>query len=738
MNHLQNVAGTQNFKVYLEGIQIPFSTFRILESEHSRPKASLSIPASEEALNLLSNTMVHFFGNDPLTGESILLFEGYITGVSYQKSEGGSFAIYECAHILQLMEDITLWPTDAVMPYHFARESGLDPTAPPPRTKISEVQVTGGGVRWDSSQAATLEELASGASQASTRRTEAVTEVLNTPKESIPGFMKWGNFYPQILEQLQTNKRNLQPVYNRILREFLSRDLFYAALNIPLQLTKTSYVLINPDVIDASIDYVIAAQFELLTSTIGNIQAGPVYLKDALSTLNSIVGNRTITPASPTFVETAWPLGVANSPIREVTGPTYYPTAPARCNVFFQDDINSLQYARTFYGEPTRMTVSAELPEMYITPNAGAGDPKQIIFATFPGSGGSGYAKLSQEEAYKGVFPSFATVPIQKLYKAAERAPASGEVRQSAGRSQHYLKVHARTKFLDAKYSQRSCSFSAVWNPYRHIGLPATVVDPENLTIYGILSGVSTTFDAAGSAVSQISFSAPRILNLKNLEDPKTYLAANSEYYELIPEPDSILLKPERFSADVVGHRSYTRLIAGSENNTDIERAEEDYSIVKYCRIEGKVPTLPTEWAGKKSAYYVLQGVNQLIKKAADEKQRNPAGFYKWMLQETKRKIITEKDYWAFTKTDFSVLDASLWEGVRIDRSASGSVPRNVRAPGTEETAPDPALPGARLFHRHRHDRVKTLKDIYSRSGSETNSQDGFPHFVNMRAKNVS
>lgn len=115
------------FEVLFEGKAIPFSNVTITERAGDFPSATITVAASSKALKVLANTVVQIFGPDPITDESILLFEGNINTISYQSSDKSRFVNYTASSFLSKWKKVFMRPADSVTTKEYSLAAGESP-----------------------------------------------------------------------------------------------------------------------------------------------------------------------------------------------------------------------------------------------------------------------------------------------------------------------------------------------------------------------------------------------------------------------------------------------------------------------------------------------------------------------------------------------------------------------------------------------------------------------------------
>jgi len=110
-------AAHTNFTLYLEGKQVSFNTIAIRESIGSAPSAAISFPAGSGALRVLPGTIVQCFGEIIHAGkvEDILLFEGEVSSISYQKDSTQRSCTLQCVGLMKSLLEARKASQDALI-----------------------------------------------------------------------------------------------------------------------------------------------------------------------------------------------------------------------------------------------------------------------------------------------------------------------------------------------------------------------------------------------------------------------------------------------------------------------------------------------------------------------------------------------------------------------------------------------------------------------------------------------
>lgn len=114
MNSKTIVNERTGFEVYLEGVKAPPASIRITENEGGFPSAQVSFPATSAMMRILPGTKVQIFGKDPLTDEQILIFEGEINSMGYNKSGSSRSVSFSCVSFMSRWSGVTARPLDSM------------------------------------------------------------------------------------------------------------------------------------------------------------------------------------------------------------------------------------------------------------------------------------------------------------------------------------------------------------------------------------------------------------------------------------------------------------------------------------------------------------------------------------------------------------------------------------------------------------------------------------------------
>lgn len=102
----------QNFKLYIEGVQVPFESINVSSSYGQLPTANIQIPPSSGLLDIIRGyaPKVHIFYEDQNFGGDRLLFWGHIKSSSYNldRGSGSSYINFSCEHKNAVMREVAM------------------------------------------------------------------------------------------------------------------------------------------------------------------------------------------------------------------------------------------------------------------------------------------------------------------------------------------------------------------------------------------------------------------------------------------------------------------------------------------------------------------------------------------------------------------------------------------------------------------------------------------------------
>ena len=99
----------QEVQVYIEGVQMPFSSCSISQAMGNLPSASISLPPSSGLMDIVRfyQPKVHIFYTDLAVGGQRLLFWGHIVGCDYSSSVNSTDMTFSCVHKNSIVNQVT-------------------------------------------------------------------------------------------------------------------------------------------------------------------------------------------------------------------------------------------------------------------------------------------------------------------------------------------------------------------------------------------------------------------------------------------------------------------------------------------------------------------------------------------------------------------------------------------------------------------------------------------------------
>ena len=104
----------QNIRVYIEGVEVPFTSISISQVMNAYPTCELEIPPSPGLMEIARyyQPKIHIFFTDEERGGDRLLFWGHICASAYRKSRAGSGSAgihFRCNHKNRVLRDILMY-----------------------------------------------------------------------------------------------------------------------------------------------------------------------------------------------------------------------------------------------------------------------------------------------------------------------------------------------------------------------------------------------------------------------------------------------------------------------------------------------------------------------------------------------------------------------------------------------------------------------------------------------------
>lgn len=378
-----------DFKLYIEGVQVPFESISISQSYLGRPTANIQIPPESGLLDINRGyePKVHIFYKDDNYGGHRLLFWGIIKSNSYSRSrsQGSTSITFHCEHKNSLLDQMTLdftgWTNRSNDISNPTSETGGAATKPPAFSSISMIIKALSGMNGVSEEKERLITTNADIANAPVDKIDLDLAKLETRYNGMPGVML--NIWNQVKKDGIKNKfDNLgtTKMYGPLFEEgisFFKRVSGHPVLEERLQGSKQPYCNIDGKMVNVIIPpycrtaMTSAVQRELAVRNIENIVGFSGELTSIGALISNIYGNSQydlLTLASPaeiavdpnTFVDKVNVQGVEKMAIETIVKPQipfYY--SPI-CNVLLPRMYSSIQVNQDEGSVPTRISASHE------------------------------------------------------------------------------------------------------------------------------------------------------------------------------------------------------------------------------------------------------------------------------------------------------------------------------------------------------------------------------------------
>jgi len=499
MEYLNTSIRIAQFKLFLEGVEVPFNSASIVETEGQIPSLSINFGVNYEALKLLPGTIVQLFGKFHDEKEFFLLFEGELISNAFQRSSSGEGVSINAVGILYRMMTAQLRPVDSLVTRETEEASGISKVHIE-SSKINNVII----------------------------RTENAVETINaTPDDKnifdgkiddcgtvsvLGGLATY--FATQLDNDQPAGKGNFISLFNNINSIFELSDIYYGIQSLSLYLSSSIFAFPNPGDNRA---FQLRAAFESINQLLQsyatvNLESTPNFTyMNLLNAFEKYMSYKFIAPAAyPSVYQVYRNETEKYGPLRAFLMPEIESGPPPLCNIFFPEQVTSITYSRDMSAEPTRIIGSAVVKigtqplvpvwmnSIYVIPN--------LKLFNYPKNFRTNF---TEEESYRGINPAYRMFDYAEIELMKEAKNIDLNDPKDVIASMHNFVLQ---DYLVAKYKNRYVSITTEWNPYRMLGLPALVFDLEKPNILGIITKITTSISATGSATSQITLRNCRLL----------------------------------------------------------------------------------------------------------------------------------------------------------------------------------------------------------------------------------
>jgi len=626
MTNSPRIDQKNNFQVFLEGVQVPFSDIKISEAEGAFPTASISFPASKSALRILPATIVQIFGE--YNNETLLLFEGEVTGLSYSRGPAGRQATIMANSLLSSFYKATIRPQDGLITDRLRKQLGGRDVP----TSISAKLTNSVGI----SSSITNEYMKTWQAQSKPVISDSLQNmVVLSPDNLVFNFLG-------LMNVSYIRRGDFHPIPQFFLRYFEMFDPYFGIQSLSYGLTKSVFTLPNPAKVTPFLNKLAVATLNHVFTMPTNVNLA---LMDVLNRFMAVIAYSSISPAAYTASKIFWgPVSDLSYevPLRTYFLPDLVNSPPARCNIIFPSQNVSFMYERDMTAEATRVIGEMGLP-FNAPPNLPKGsqrthvipDINYTIDSKRKISGG-----LTIEESYRGINPGYVTmdpflsaavyadkegmmVKYNKLnsYEKPKDPTSSENWEEKVGGNKAYVKGFETSfeqmvtkSYLQYKYGKRGCTVGCDWSPYRMVGVPGLILDDKGPSVFGVVSAINIAISANGMVSSTISFRNPRLIFDDEWDDAFKIPSKTIDNY-LINDftndgalsINKFLFDPALYEFTTMGKTLYTYLITGRDHKTAGTFKDLATNNGIYKRFEGSLNSKNWELAeGDASIFYFI------------------------------------------------------------------------------------------------------------------------------------
>jgi hypothetical protein len=259
------------------------------------------------------------------------------------------------------------------------------------------------------------------------------------------------------------------------------------------------------------------------TPNMSIIESPPIGLSSIISQFYNLLFYRMLYPAAFTNSYSFYTTNASQVPTRMYLLPDLDNSPPALCNVFFPNQLDSLNLDINYQSIPTRLTGTSTTPLGKYEGVAGPLTtylPHTVVPSNTPifkdelHGVDSGF---TEEELYRGVRSELFQINGDLIFTliGQEASPAFTEDSPFLT-ALHDFSVH---EFSRKKSMGKSCSLQSEWNPHRMIGVPALIFDIGAPSVTGVIHSIITSITPK-SIFSKINLRNARVLYDEELDGP--------------------------------------------------------------------------------------------------------------------------------------------------------------------------------------------------------------------------
>ncbi len=530
-----------NFKMYIEGIEVPFVQIQINATANQPSQAQIAMVPTDSIYNIRPRSLVHIFFFDDYVGPEPfgksqdspvwrLLWEGEVVGFGFTKSPSGRSFTLRCADLSNY------WAS------------------------CKQYFLGGGDLGW------------SGAERTLFIGSKSVK--LNILNEITAFYQK---FFSK--KAGETKSKTFPEALACMMQSFTEDLIYWETLNNRIRLSNKVVVLQ-----DDNVEKLLKVQaFEKVIRGMHGNMGGRVSLLDFLNNLKQLIYYNHVPIVAPPFLPVdseitstnqCLPRDPKENPILNQlsstdlsTGqgtltsflfkPNVYMSLPPRCNVLFPDSISSITFNRNFMSEPTRIRMIADhavfngqiFQAIFVAPSELVDNLKALtllnnqligkvmtkserekskesgLFQQNTKNGEIPYL-MTEEEYEKGIVPLDVNLSFAKYSTLAGDKDNEELFNSMTQVAEYHLQI--------ARSTARSLSVSMEFNPWIVVNFPCAVFD-RSRSYFANVANISHMIDASGGAFTRIDGNLAKEMIIEDEE-----IVAIPQWLNSLYHPDKV------------------------------------------------------------------------------------------------------------------------------------------------------------------------------------------------------